>query len=80
MKAAMKCLYWLAKQEIAHTTNFVGLIELVQSLGATYLNDLSLGDNAHYTRMSGRFVQEAITSLGEVISYFTTSGLHHSLP
>ena len=36
MKAAMKCLYWLAKQKIPHTINFVGLLELVQSLGATY--------------------------------------------
>ena len=44
-KAMMKCPYWLAKQEIPHTTNFVGL---VQSLGATYLNDLNLGGYAHY--------------------------------
>ena len=43
--------------------NFVGLI---QSLGATYLTDLNIGGNAHYT--SERFMQEAITSLGEVIS------------
>ena len=49
MKSAMKCLYWLAKQEIAHTTNFVVLIELAQSLGATYLGDLNLGGNAHDT-------------------------------
>ena len=40
MKAAMMCMYWLAKQEIPHTTNFVGLIQLAQSLGATYLTDL----------------------------------------
>ena len=66
MKAAMKCLYWLAKQEIPHTTNFVGLLELAKSLGATYLNDLNVGGNAHYT--SERFMQEALTSLGEVIS------------
>ena len=66
MKAAMMCMYWLAKQEIPHTTNFVGRIQLAQSLGATYLTDLNLGGNAHYT--SERFMQEAITSLGEVIS------------
>ena len=65
MKAAMRCLYWLAKQEIPHTTTFVELLELVQSLGATYLSDLNLGANAHYT--SERFMQEAMTSLGEVI-------------
>ena len=50
MKVAMKCLYWLAKQEIPHTTNYVGLLELVQSLGATYLSDVNLGGNAHYIR------------------------------
>ena len=66
MKAAMKWLYWLAKQEIPHTTNYVGLLELVQSLGATYLSDLNLGGNAHCT--SEHFSQEAMTSLGEVIS------------
>ena len=66
MKAAMKCLYWLAKQEIPHTTNFTGLLQLVQSLGATYLSDLNIGGNAHYT--SERFLQEAMTSLGGVIS------------
>ena len=66
MKAAMKCLYWLAKQEITHTTNYVGLLELVQSLGATYLRYLNIGGNAHHT--SERFLQEAMTLLGEVIS------------
>ena len=66
IKAAMKYLYWLAKQEIPCTTNYVGLLELVQSLGTTYLSDLNLGGNAHYT--SERFLQEAMTSLGEVIS------------
>ena len=48
MKAAMMCMYWLAKQEIPPQL--------------TYLTDLG---NAHYT--SERFMQEAITSLGEVI-------------
>ena len=38
----------------------------MQSLGATYLSDLNLGGNAHYT--SERFLQEAMTSLGEIIS------------
>ena len=66
MKSAMKCLYWSAKLEIPHTTNFAGLIELTQSLGVIYLNDLNLGSNAHYT--SEHFMREAIVSLGEVVS------------
>ena len=36
------------------------------SLGATYLSDLNIGGNAHYT--SERFLQGAMTSLGGVIS------------
>ena len=59
MIAAMKCLYCLCKQEIAHTTNYVPLLELVKSIGATYLHDLNLGSNAHYT--SERFLQEVVS-------------------
>ena len=66
MIAAMKCLYWLCKQEIAHTTNYVPLLELVKSIRATYLCDLNLGSNAQYTSES--FLQEAVTSIGSVIS------------
>ena len=66
MIAAMKCLYWLCKQEIPHTTNYMPLLELAKSIGATYLNDLNLGGNAHYT--SERFMQEAVISLGDVVN------------
>ena len=65
MISAMKCLYFLCKNEIPHTTNFVSLLELAKSIGATYLCDLNLGGNAHYT--SERFMQEAVSSLGVVI-------------
>ena len=33
----LKCMYFLNKREIVHTTNFLPLIELCKSLGATYL-------------------------------------------
>ena len=66
MIGAMKCMYWLCRQEVLHTTNFSALLELAKSLSATYLSDLCLGKNAHYT--SERFMQEAVSSLGEVIS------------
>ena len=66
MIGAMKCMYWLCRQEVPHTTNFSALLELAKSPGATYLSDLCLGKNAHYT--SERFMQEAVSSLGEVIS------------
>ena len=66
MVGVMKCLYWLHKQGIPHATKYVPLLELAKSLGATYLNDLYLGGNAHYT--SERFVQEVVMSLGSTIS------------
>ena len=66
MIGAMKCMYWLCKQEIPHTTDFSSLLELAKKVGATYLNDICLSKNAHYT--SERFMQEAVCSLGEVIT------------
>ena len=66
MIGAFKCMYWLCKQEIPHTTNFTSLLQLGKNLGATYLNDMCVGGNARYT--SERFVQEVVICLGSVIS------------
>ena len=44
---AMKCLYWLCKQEIAHTTNYQPLLSLAMSLGCNHLSALNAGGNAH---------------------------------
>ena len=62
----LKCMYFLNKREIAHTTNFSPLLSLCKSLGATYLEDITVGGNAKYT--SERFMQESIQALAEVIS------------
>ena len=40
MIGSLKCMYFLNKREIAHTTHFVPLCELSKSLGALYLQDL----------------------------------------
>ena len=40
---ALKLMYWLAKQEVAHTTKFTSLKDLAILLGCDYLNELSLG-------------------------------------
>ena len=60
---ALKCMYWLAKREIAHTTNFESLIQLAISLGSTYLKDLNQGDNAKYTSQESKFEFIKILSL-----------------
>ena len=46
---ALKMMYWLAKEEIAHTTKFSSLMDLSVQLGSDYLRELNLGRNAHYT-------------------------------
>ena len=43
---ALKCMYWLNKREIAHTTNFSPLLELCKSLSVSYLEDMTRGQNA----------------------------------
>ena len=63
---SLKCMYFLTKREIAHTTNFVPLCELGKSLGELYLQDLQQGGNAHYT--SERFKQELVEALGETVA------------
>ena len=57
------CMYWLAKREIAHTTNFESLIQLAISLGSTYLKELNQGDNAKYTPQESKFEFIKILSL-----------------
>ena len=62
---AMKCLYWLAKNEIAHTTKYVLLLQLALDLGCTYFTDLRQGANATYT--SERIIQEFLSTLASQI-------------
>ena len=63
---ALKTTYFLNKREIAHTTNFMPLLDLGKSLGATYLNDMHIGGNASYT--SERTMQELVRALGKTVS------------
>ena len=58
---ALKCLYWLCKERIAHTTKYQSLLDLAESLGCNYLHHLYVGENAKYK--SERFLQEAVASL-----------------
>ena len=62
---ALKLMYWLAKQEVAHTTMFTSLKDLAIQLGCDYLNELSLGRNAHYT--SEQIISELLSCLSLLI-------------
>ena len=59
---AMKILYWVSKNEVAHFTKFESLKELCIGLGCTYLKELNVGRNATYNlqnhwRMAGCHVK-----------------------
>ena len=58
-------LYWLAKEEIAHTTKFNSLKDLAIRLGCDYLRELVRGKNAQYS--SDQIVAELLQCLSLVI-------------
>ena len=62
---AMKSIYWLAKQEIPHTTNYVPLLNLARSWGCEFVDHLFVGRNATYC--SERMVQEFLDVLASQI-------------
>ena len=66
---ALKCLYWLAKEETAHHTKFSSLLELGKSLGCSYLSELHIGRNAHYTfhRVIDKFLSVLSTCVEDSI-------------
>lgn len=44
-----KCLYWLCKHEIVHTTIYPHLLALAENLGCEHFKALNVGCNATYT-------------------------------
>ena len=56
---------FLNYREISHTTNFGPLLELGKSLGASYLSDIQVSGNAHYT--SEHIMQEMVQCLGDTV-------------
>ena len=73
---ALNLMYWLAKQEIAHTTKFNSLKDLAIQLGCDYLRELSLGKNAQYS--SEQIISELLQSLSLVIEEKILSDLQSS--
>lgn len=62
---AFRCLYWLANEEIPHTTHFKSLLELAKTLGCDYLDLLHKGDNVNYT--SQRTMQDMLQTITQQI-------------
>ena len=53
-----KCIYWLCKRELPHTTTYASLLTLVENLGCQYFEALRVGQNATYTspQIAGEFL------------------------
>lgn len=62
---ALRMMYWLANEEVAHTTKFGSRMDLSIQLGSDYLRDLNLGGNAHYT--SEQTIRDLLQCLSSVI-------------
>ena len=73
---ALKMVYWLAKEEVAHTTKFASLIELSINLGVDYLRELRVGRNACYT--SEQIIGGLLQCLSQVIEASKLSSMRDS--
>ena len=65
VQGAMKVVYWLCKEEVAHTTKYESLVDLAISLGCTYLEELNVSARANYR--SRRIVGEFIELLSSIL-------------
>ena len=74
IEQAFTCLYFLAKQRIAHTTNFEPLLDLMQLLGLDMKAKMQVAKNALYT--SEKSIQEVIIS--EVIEMLILNKVRQS--
>ncbi|XP_076078789.1 zinc finger protein 862-like [Mytilus galloprovincialis] len=63
--AALRCMYFLLKKEIPHTSNFGDLLDLVKENGCSYLDTLNVEGRVKY--QSQRAIQEMVWCLGETI-------------
>ena len=66
VQGALKVVYWLCKEEVAHTTKYESLIDLAINLGCTYLEELNISTRANYRsrRIVGEFI-ELLSSITE---------------
>ena len=62
---ALKCLYWLAKHEIPHTTNFNPLCDLCIDLGNTTLTRLQTAKNRTYG--SEQSMHEMLSAISDTL-------------
>ena len=74
--AAMKCLYWLAKNEVPHTTKYQPLLQLLESMNCPYVESLKQGRNATYT--SEMIIQDFLSTMASQVEEETLRHLMDS--
>ncbi len=62
---ALKCLYFLAKNELPHTTKFTSLVDFSINMGCSFMKQLRRGGNASYR--SKQVVAEFLFCLSDCI-------------
>lgn len=55
---AFRTLYWLAAEELPHTTKYLSLLGYAKLMGCSYLNLLHKGENVNYE--SHRTIQDML--------------------
>ena len=65
VKAALACVYFMANEEIPHTTKYEPMMKLLSYLGLPHLDVLNKGGNAKYT--SYHVVDGLLTLLGDEV-------------
>ena len=73
---ALKIIYWLVKEEIAHHTKYESLLQLAVSLNCDYLRELIVSGNAHYT--SHRIINEFVHVLSACVEEDTLTKVKSS--
>ena len=73
---ALKIVYWLVKEETAHHTKYESLLQLAVLLGCSYINELNVGGNAHYT--SHKIIDEFVQVLSDCVAEDTLSKIEES--
>ena len=74
--SALKCLYWLVKEEVAHHTKFSSLLELAKSIGCPYVSELDVSKGAKYT--SHMIIDDFLTVLSDCVETTVLSEVHKS--
>ena len=74
--SALKCLYWLVKQEIAHHTKFSSLLELGKSIGCPYICELEVSKTANYS--SHMIIDEFLSVLSDYVETSILSDIQES--